>query len=350
MRLPLRIVLLCLVATLVATASTTPGAGARPRPDEAKTPPSTRPADPAALRAQANRAAARYAAARAAHERLGDQVNALEKQVAEIENRLGPLRLEVTRQAVAVYQGDVAAAAVTGIEAAAAVLNSERASLLVADISERRVPAIKVLLDAKQRLRDRQADLETRRREHEATMADLTAQRQRISAELDALAAAQPVKAAHKARPLPRTSRAKPPLVQRVQSPAPASFVCPIDGPLAFADDFGAPRGGGRRHMGNDLLSPRGTPNVAVVDGTVETKPWSGGGITVFLHSDEGHTFVYMHLLRIEGKMPRRVAQGEVIGLVGNTGNSHGYHTHFEYHPDGGDAVSPYPLLAAACL
>ena len=351
MRLLNRIVLLCLVATLAATVSSTPEAGARARPKQPTTPPPSPPANPAALRAQANQAAARYAAARAAHERLGDQVAALEKQVAEIETRLGPLRLEVTRQAVAVYQGDVAAAAVTGIEAAVAALNSDRASHFVADINERHMPAINVLLDAKQRLRNRQADLEARRREHDATMADLTAQRERISAELDALAAAQPAKPVRRAQAIPRTSRAAPHVAQRLRSPAPpASFVCPIDGPLAFSDDFGAPRGGGRRHMGNDLLSPRGTPNVAVVNGTIETKPWSGGGITIFLHADDGHTFVYMHLLRIEGKVPRKVAQGEVIGLTGNTGHSYGYHTHFEYHPGGGDAVSPYPLLAAACL
>ncbi len=351
MRLPIRIVLLCFVATFAATVSPTPEAEARTRPKQPPTTPSSRPADPSALRAQANQAAARYAAARATHARLGDQVNALEKQVADIETRLGPLRLEVTRQAVAVYQGDVAASAVTGIEAAVAALNSDRASHFVADINERHMPAINVLLDAKQRLRDRQADLEVRRREQDATMADLTAQRERISAELDALAAAQPAKSDRKAQALPRTSRSAPPLVQRLRSPAPpASFVCPIDGPLAFSDDFGNPRGGGRRHMGNDLLSPRGTPNVAVVNGTIETKPWSGGGITIFLHADEGHTFIYMHLLRIEGKVPRKVVQGEVIGLTGNTGHSYGYHTHFEYHPGGGDAVSPYPLLAAACL
>ena len=351
MRLPIRTVLFCLVATTAATVSTTPEAGARARPKQPQTPPSSRPASPAALRAQANQAAARYAAARAAHERLGDQVNALEKQVAEIETRLGPLRMEVTRQAVAVYQGDVAAAAVTGIEAAAAALSSDRASHFVADINERHMPAINLLRDAKQRLRDRQADLEARRREQNATMADLTAQRERISAELDALAAAQPAKPGRRAQALPRTSRAAPPLVQRLRSPAPpASFVCPIDGPLAFSDDFGAPRSGGRRHMGNDLLSPRGTPNVAVVNGTIETKPWAGGGITIFLRADDGHTFLYLHLLRIEGKVPRRVVQGEVIGLTGNTGNSFGYHTHFEYHPGSGDAVSPYPLLAPACL
>ena len=102
--------------------------------------------------------------------------------------------------------------------------------------------------------------------------------------------------------------------------------------------------------MGVDLLSPRGTVNVAVVNGTIETRPWSGGGITIFLRGDDGNTYVYMHLMQIEGAVPRPVAQGDVIGLTGNTGHAYGYHTHFEYHPGGGDAVSPYSLLSAACL
>ena len=102
-------------------------------------------------------------------------------------------------------------------------------------------------------------------------------------------------------------------------------------------------------YMGNDLLNPRGTPNVAVVAGTIETRPWAGGGITIFLHGDDGNTYVYMHLLQIEGAIPRRVAQGDLIGLTGATGHAFGYHTHFEFHPRGGDAVSPYALLSAAC-
>ena len=101
--------------------------------------------------------------------------------------------------------------------------------------------------------------------------------------------------------------------------------------------------------MGNDLLSPRGTPNVAVVNGTIETRPWAGGGITIFLRGDDGSAYVYMHLMQIVGAVPRWVAQGEMIGLVGNTGDAQGYHTHFEFHPGGGPAVSPYPLVSAAC-
>jgi murein DD-endopeptidase MepM/ murein hydrolase activator NlpD len=149
--------------------------------------------------------------------------------------------------------------------------------------------------------------------------------------------------------PLPRSSRSASALGQRLRKGPPPAFICPIDGPLAFSDDFGAPRGGGRRHMGNDLLSPRGTLNVAVVDGTIETRPWAGGGITIFLTGPDGSSYVYMHLMQIVGAVPRQVAQGEVIGLTGNTGDAEGYHTHFEFHPGGGPAVSPYPLISAAC-
>jgi len=302
----------------------------------------------ATLKAQANQAAAKYAAAQTAYAELDDQIAALESQLSDLAGRLGPLRERITRQAVALYQGDVALAAVDGFEAVAAMMRSDHSAHLVADLSARDIPAIDVLLDTRHRIHDRQADLMGRRHDQEVVVADLAAQRDQISAELTAMAAAMPPPALR--GPLPRASRSAAGLAlgQRLLKGTP-SFVCPIAGPLAFTDDFGAPRGGGRRHMGNDLLSPRGTPNVAVVNGTMETRPWAGGGIVVFLAGDDGNTYVYMHLMQIVGAVPRRVAQGEVIGLVGNTGDAQGYHTHFEFHPDGGNAVSPYPLLAEAC-
>jgi murein DD-endopeptidase MepM/ murein hydrolase activator NlpD len=334
---------------MVTSAATVPhsgaGAGARGRATD-------RPGTPAALKAQANALAARYAAAQTAHARLGDQIGALERQVSDLEGRIGPLRARITRQAVALYQGDVAQAAVTQFEATAAMLQSDRSAHLVADLSARHVPALDALLDTRQRLRDRQSELGARRREQDITLASLAGQREQISAELTALAAALPPKAPH--RPPSRASRsASSPngrsMGQRLRQGAPAPFICPIDGPLAFSDDFGNPRGGGRRHMGSDLLSPRGTPNVAVVNGMISTRPWAGGGITIFLAGDDGTTYVYMHLLQIVGAVPRRVVQGDVIGLVGATGAAQGYHTHFEVHPGGGAAVNPYPLISQAC-
>jgi len=341
--IPIRVVLRCVVVCVAVTAAAIP-AGARGRP----TPPSqpAMPAGMAALKADANRAAARYSAAETAYAEISDQITDLEGQLADLSGRIGPLRERITRQAVAVYQDDVARAAVTSFEALAAAIRSDHSAHLVADLSSRDVPAIDALLDTRKRIADRRRDLLARRHDESVALADLAAQRDQINAELTAMAAALPT--APPRLPPTRTSRSASALSQRLVR-APGSFVCPIDGPLAFSDDFGAPRGGGRRHMGNDLLNPRGTPNVAVIDGTIETKPWGGGGIVIFLHGDDGNTYVYMHLLEIVGAVPRRVAQGEVLGLTGMTGDAQGYHTHFEFHPGGGDAVSPYPLLSEAC-
>ena len=97
------------------------------------------------------------------------------------------------------------------------------------------------------------------------------------------------------------------------------------------------------------MLTARGTENVAVVPGTFETRFWGGGGLTLFLTGDDGNTYVYMHLLRIVGDQPRHVDAGEVIALAGASGNASAVHTHFEFHPGGGAAVDPYPLLVTHC-
>jgi murein DD-endopeptidase MepM/ murein hydrolase activator NlpD len=348
MRLLIRSVVLCLVVTAGA-AVPLDGAEARGRrssPTAEQPAPSAAPVTAAALKTQANRAAARYAAAEAVYAQLGDQINGLERQVADLEAKITPLRERITRQAVAVYQADVASAAVNHFEAAAAALRSDHSAHLTAELSARYVPAIDALRATQQGIRDRRSQLGSRLHDADVTRADLAAQQDQIAFQLTAMASALPPPPSRVA--LPRVSRSSA-LGQRLALGAAPSFVCPIAGPLAFTDDFGAPRGGGRRHMGNDLLSPGGTPNVAVVNGAIETRPWAGGGITIFLRGDDGNTYVYMHLMEIVGAIPRRVTQGEVIGLVGRTGDAQGFHTHFEFHPANGDAVSPYPLLSVAC-
>jgi len=126
--------------------------------------------------------------------------------------------------------------------------------------------------------------------------------------------------------------------------------MCPVQGPRAFTNDWGQPRSGGRTHKGTDILAPRGTPVVASVSGTVRGHNSRLGGISYYLHGDDGNTYFGTHLQSLSGASGR-VSQGTVLGYVGNTGNARGgpTHLHFEIHPGGGRAVNPYPTLRQHC-
>ena len=124
-------------------------------------------------------------------------------------------------------------------------------------------------------------------------------------------------------------------------------IICPMLG-SAYGDTWGAPRSGGRRHEGVDMLAPTGTPIYAVVNGYATFKQNRLGGNAVSLAGDNGTRYYYAHLSAYEG-VSRRVLQGEVIGYNGDTGNATGVpHLHFEIHPGGGLAVNPTPSVRAA--
>ena len=96
------------------------------------------------------------------------------------------------------------------------------------------------------------------------------------------------------------------------------------------------------------MISPFGTPLVAVVSGDVTMMTNALGGNAMGLKGDDGNSYYYAHLSRWEGPS-RHVSAGEVIGYVGHTGDTSVNHLHFEIHPGGGPAVDPYNTLAAHC-
>jgi murein DD-endopeptidase MepM/ murein hydrolase activator NlpD len=126
--------------------------------------------------------------------------------------------------------------------------------------------------------------------------------------------------------------------------------VCPVDGPHAIADNFGAPRpepgGGFHWHQGDDIMAATGTPIVAPFDGVASVSHSQLGGLGVYVHGEYGYAY-NAHLSGLGSLGP--VEAGDVIGYVGSTGHSSGPHDHFEWHPENGDAVDPYEFLLFVC-
>ncbi|MEV6969352.1 M23 family metallopeptidase [Hamadaea sp. NPDC051192] len=106
-----------------------------------------------------------------------------------------------------------------------------------------------------------------------------------------------------------------------------------------FTSNFGMRWG--RPHKGVDLAAPEGTPFTAVHDGTVVIAEWRGGyGNMVMIDHGNGLATVYGHSSQLLVKAGDHVKAGQVIALVGNTGQSTGPHLHLEIHVNG-EAVEP---------
>jgi murein DD-endopeptidase MepM/ murein hydrolase activator NlpD len=108
----------------------------------------------------------------------------------------------------------------------------------------------------------------------------------------------------------------------------------------------------GHTHQGNDIFAATGTPIHAPFEGTAEEGYDGLGGVVVHVYGSANADYVYnAHLVKHAGVDGQHVKPGDIIGFVGNTGNAAGTppHDHFEYHPGGGSAVSPYVYLNEVC-
>lgn len=134
-------------------------------------------------------------------------------------------------------------------------------------------------------------------------------------------------------------------------------FIFPLSIPAPITSLFGwrlHPIFGEQRfHAGTDIGAPLGTPVLATRAGQVIASELLGGyGLTVILQHGEGELETrYAHLSHLLVKPGEQVNQGDVIGLVGSTGNSTGPHLHFELRQLTGDGwvlVNPNDLLQYA--
>lgn len=91
-----------------------------------------------------------------------------------------------------------------------------------------------------------------------------------------------------------------------------------------------------RAHHGTDYAASKGTPVVAIGNGTVVRAEWyKGYGNCIDIRHSTKFTSRYGHLSKMAVKRGQRVAQGQHIGNVGSTGLSTGPHLHFEMLVDG---------------
>jgi murein DD-endopeptidase MepM/ murein hydrolase activator NlpD len=170
---------------------------------------------------------------------------------------------------------------------------------------------------------------------------------------------------------------AAPPSPPRALAPAPSGRVnapvattgdvarghlrVPIDGSdvESWNSGFDEHRGGGSRgHEAVDILSPRNTPVHAVESGTIaKTFESKAGGHTVYQFNPDGRLiYYYAHLERYADGLHegQAVAQGDVIGYVGTSGNAppNTPHLHFAVFELNGDrrwwqgrAIDPYRVF-----
>ena len=106
----------------------------------------------------------------------------------------------------------------------------------------------------------------------------------------------------------------------------------PLPGHTYISCNFGDDDAyGNSGHRGTDIPAPEGTPILAAHSGTVIISGWNNSyGNQVLLDNGAGLSTRYAHMSQTAVTAGEAVTAGQVIGYVGSTGDSTGFHLHFE--------------------
>lgn len=110
----------------------------------------------------------------------------------------------------------------------------------------------------------------------------------------------------------------------------------------------GANAGGvyGKNHKGLDIGGYRGEPVLAIADGSVIRTGYdrAGFGNYVVVDHGDGWRSIYGHLLKVTAQKGDDVFRGDIVGKLGTSGRSSGYHVHLQIEKNGG-TINPLFVL-----
>jgi murein DD-endopeptidase MepM/ murein hydrolase activator NlpD len=308
--------------------------------------PATASADPEAnARARLATITRRLQDAEAREGVLADRLKVLDRDLETTTKRLNAIRKRFGARASAVYKSGL------GADTLVVMLNAPDPSTVIdrLDLLNAAARNDDVLLreaaGLARRLREQRRAADETRDDTEAVRRALAKDAAEVRSLLDRLAAQDATRnRVTRASGAARATRSRAPLHGR--------YACLVGPAHAFSDTWGAPRSGGRRHMGTDVFAPMGSPAYAVTDGVVtRTSTSSNGGLQVYLRGNDGNEYFYAHMSSYVAHAGQRVSAGQEIARVGDTGNARGGapHVHFEVHPGGGYPVNPYPYVRRFC-
>lgn len=297
------------------------------------------------LKARMDAVQARLDASTAKIEGLRDKLEAASNRVGEVKDRMeylqkrdAKLEAEVVKRANALYRsGGAQVLEVLFGSESIAELSSAAEALSQVNLTE--TDAFVRLARSRAELKRLRSDLLESRAAMRDSVEELKAEHRRQQSLFDSIAADY-----ERLR-----DQISPGPVSAARIRGAGGMFCPVAGPTSFTDTYGAPRSG-HTHQGVDMMGAYGTPLVAIVSGTITYSAYDGsGGYMIFLSGDDGNAYWYMHNAQnlVSGG---HVSAGQQIATLGDSGNAAGTpHLHFEYHPGGGSAVNPTPLVASIC-
>ena len=243
------------------------------------------------------------------------------------------------------------------------------------DISIKDTEILDNMKNAKEALESDKLTLESQRSELQSKKADLDAQNSQMRAkqnELNSSVAAAQMSAAE-AQQAQKDAQAAiesdemnyeavKKQIQKMIAAAAASkptlsftgFICPLKSYSRISSEYGWRKnpvtGVNKLHAGTDFAAPGGTPIYAAASGYVQVAGWSSGGYgnyVIIYHGkmSDGNQYstLYGHMRSVATSAGKYVQQGEIIGYVGSTGNSTGYHLHLEVWKGGSKANAVNP-------